>query len=409
MARDRESCGENARTDYGILNPVERIGEYIITDVAGRGGMATVFKVVHSTRGSVHAAKLFNVITGSNREALAKRFLAEARLTETLDHPNVIHTVEHGILDDGRPYLIMDFVGDGMTLAKRIAARPLSPEAVLRIYREIRSALAYCHSKGVVHADLKAENILLDDDGTALLADFGIARILDPETRAKVSLTTSTLPTNLGTPYTIAPECARGELATAAADVYAFGVLIFKLVTGIWYEGSQRLLGQLADLAPEWAPLLTRMLDRDPSKRPTDATRLPENPLSRIRHPSKFVWLATAIVSAAVLFAVFAVREKPDPANTPVSAAEIRGGYVPYAVLTPADTLTLTGAVHFGTVVLPDTNGYVHVRAPKGFEGSLITADHAHGDLFSQFHVDREPGMRVIIRGNQEIIIKYRE
>ena len=179
---------------------MERIGEYTIVSEIGRGGMGTVFKVVHSTGGSARAAKLFNVITGSNREALAKRFLAEARLTETLDHPNIIRTVEHGILDDGRPYLIMDFIGNGMTLAKRIAAKPLRPEAVLRVYREIRSALAYCHSKGVVHADLKAENILLDDNGTAVLADFGIARILDPETRAKISLTASTLPTNLGTP-----------------------------------------------------------------------------------------------------------------------------------------------------------------------------------------------------------------
>ena len=388
---------------------MERIGEYTIVSEIGRGGMGTVFKVVHSTGGSVRAAKLFNVITGSNREALAKRFLAEARLTETLDHPNIIRTVEHGILDDGRPYLIMDFIGNGMTLAKRVAAKPLNPEAVLRIYREIRSALAYCHSKGVVHADLKAENILLDGNGTAVLADFGIARILDPETRAKISLTTSTLPTNLGTPYSIAPECVHGELATTAADVYAFGVLIFKLVTGIWYEGSQRLLGQLADLAPEWAPLLTRMLDRDPSKRPADAARLPENPLSRRRRAPIFIWLAAVIVLIAILSTIVAFRNESDPASTSASASEIRGGYVPYAVLTPADTLTLTGAVHFGTVVLPDTNGYVHVRAPKGFEGTLITADHAEGSLFSQFHVDREPGMRVLIRGNQEIVIKYHE
>jgi hypothetical protein len=105
----------------------------------------------------------------------------------------------------------------------------------------------------------------------------------------------------------------------------------------------------------------------------------------------------------------FILRDTPSDIQTEpqsVKAADIRGGYVPYAILTPADTLVLTGAVHFGTVVLPDTNGFVHIRAPKNFSGTLISADHAKGSLYSQFHVDREPGMRVIIVGNQEIVIK---
>lgn len=389
---------------------MQRIGEYDVVGEVGRGGMGTVFRAVHHTRRTEHAVKVFDVANAANRDALAKKFLAEAKLASVVRHPNIVRVTDSGTADDGRPYLVMDFVGEGRTLADRLASCPPSPEEVLRLYGEIRSALACCHEHGIVHADLKAENVLLDHDGQAVLSDFGISRVLDPELRAGLSLATSTLPVNLGTPYALAPECVRGELATPASDVYAFGVLLFKLATGIWYEGSPRLLAQVRELAPEWAPLLARMLADDPARRPADARALPEDPLSA-RPRTKRLALALAacgLFAAAAAGFVF-LRERPGSvqAEPPaIKASDIRGGYVPRAVLTPADTLVLTGAVHFGTVVLPDTNGFVHVRAPKDFSGTLITADHAEGSLYSQFHVDREPGMHVIIVGNHRIEIK---
>ena len=388
---------------------MRQIGEYDLVGEVGRGGMGTVFKAVHHTRQTEHAIKVFNVANAANRPALAKKFLAEAKLAEVIRHPNIVRVTGSGTDEDGNPYLVMDFVGEGHTLADRLASRPPSPDEVLRLYGEIRSALACCHGYGIVHADLKAENVLLSPDGRAVLADFGIARVLNPELRAGLSLATATLPVNLGTPYALAPECVRGELATPASDVYAFGVLLFKLTTGIWFEGSPRLLTQIRELAPEWSPILTHMLASDPARRPADARALPENPLATRSRP----WRLALAIAIGGLFAAaaicFILRNKPNDIQTEpqsIKAADIRGGYVPYAVLTPADTLVLTGAVHFGTVVLPDTNGFVHVRAPKDFSGTLISADHAKGSLYSQFHVDREPGMRVIIVGNQEIVIK---
>ena len=386
-----------------------RIGEYDVVGEVGRGGMGTVFRAVHSVRRTMHAVKVFDVGDAANRDALVEKFFAEARLAAVIRHPGIVRVTDSGTTDDGRPYLVMDFVGDGRTLADLLAARPLSPDEVLRLYGEIRSALASCHEHGVVHADLKAENVLLDSDGRSVLADFGIARVLDPALRAGLSIATATLPANLGTPYTLAPECCRGELATPASDVYAFGVLLFKLTTGIWYEGSPRLLGQLRRLAPEWAPLLARMLARDPARRLPDARSLPETPRSARPRARRIAAAALLFVLlSAGAFGIFRLESGASAREEPsgVRAADIRGGYVPRAVLTPADTLVLTGAVHFGTVVLPDTNGYVHVRAPKGFSGCLIRADHAEGSLFSQFHVDREPGMRVIIVGNREIVIR---
>ena len=388
---------------------MRQIGEYDIVDEVGRGGMGTVFRAVHHTRQTEHAIKVFNVANATNRAALAKKFLAEAKLAAVIRHPNIVRVTDSGTDEDGNPYLVMDFVGEGHTLSDRLASRPLSPDEVLRLYSEIRSALACCHEHGIVHADLKAENVLLDPGGHAVLADFGIARVLNPELRAGLSLATATLPVNLGTPYALAPECARGELATPASDVYAFGVLLFKLTTGIWFEGSPRLLTQIRELAPEWAPLLTRMLACDPARRPADARALPENPLAAKPRPWRLVLALTIGCLLAAAIIGFILHDKSSGSQTNpqvVRTADIRGGYVPYAVLTPADTLVLTGAVHFGTVVLPDTNGFVHVRAPKDFSGTLITADHAEGSLYSQFHVDREPGMRVIIVDNQKIVIK---
>ena len=388
---------------------MRQIGEYDILGEVGRGGMGTVFKAVHHTRQTEHAIKVFNVANAANRPALAKKFLDEAKLATVIRHPNIVRVTDSGTDEDGNPYLVMDFVGEGHTLADRLVSCPPSPDEVLRLYGEIRSALACCHGHGIVHADLKAENVLLEPDGHAVLADFGIARVLNPELRAGLSLATTTLPVNLGTPYALAPECVRGELATPASDIYAFGVLLFKLTTGIWFEGSPRLLTQVRELAPEWAPLLAHMLASDPARRPADARALPENPIAARPYPWRLVLALTigGLLAAATIG--FILRDKPSNIKTEpqsIKAADIRGGYVPYAVLTPADTLVLTGAVHFGTVVLPDTNGFVHVRAPKNFSGTLISADHAEGSLYSQFHVDREPGMRVIIVGNQEIVIK---
>ena len=388
---------------------MRQIGEYDILGEVGRGGMGTVFKAVHHTQHTEHAIKIFNIANAANRHVLAKKFLAEAKLATVIRHPNIVRVTDSGTDDGGNPYLVMDFVGEGRTLADRLASRPPSPDEVLRLYGEIRSALACCHGHGIVHADLKAENVLLDTDGHAVLADFGIARVLNPELRAGLSLATATLPVNLGTPYALAPECVRGELATPASDVYAFGVLLFKLTTGIWFEGSPRLLTQVRELAPEWAPLLAHMLASDPARRPADARALPENPLAarpRLWRLALVLTIGGLLAAAAICFIL---RDTPSEIQTKpqsVKAADIRGGYVPYAVLTPADTLVLTSAVHFGTVVLPDTNGFVHIRAPKNFSGTLVSADHAEGSLYSQFHVDREPGMRVFIVGNQKIVIK---
>lgn len=254
-----------------------KAGDWILGREIGRGGMSVVYEAVDPARGGRCAVKVFDVPEGAYRDVLARKFEAEARLLESLRHPNLVRVIGHGTTDDARSYLAMDFVGEGRTLAHRLAEpRTVDEAEVRRVYADLRSALAYCHAKHVVHADLKAENVLLDADGRAVLSDFGIARVTDPALRSGVGLTTSTIAGNFGTPYVLAPECRKGAKPTPASDVYSFGVLLFKMMTGAWYEGSVRLLSLLEASSPAAAPLVKRMLAAEPERRPADAGRLPE-------------------------------------------------------------------------------------------------------------------------------------
>ena len=155
-----------------------RIGNYSVEKEIGRGGMSVVYAVRHETLRSCHAVKVFDVPKCANRDVLASKFLAEARILADIRHPNIVRVTDFGTTKDGIPYLVMDRIS-GLTLAQRMAEpNPLTSDLILCIYQELRSALAYCHERGIVHGDVKAENILLDAEGKMYLSDFGISRIV---------------------------------------------------------------------------------------------------------------------------------------------------------------------------------------------------------------------------------------
>lgn len=276
---------EKAATDsYAIGN----IGAYRIVRLLGHGGMGTVYEV-EDVAGAHLALKLF---TGGakNQEFLEKRFRAEAKILAMLDHPHLVKVRDVGVDEaTGNPWFTMDLVlnaeGEPETLEDARRRGGISNVQALCWFRELADELDYLHARGIVHRDVKLENVLLDDGGHAVLSDFGISRIFDDKLRNRLDVTTTfiegqttgTRPV-MGTYFYLAPEVRSGQPVTSASDWYALGVLFFRLLTGMWYEppmGSADAGGRKAtspfDLLlafdPFWQTNLPRLLSEDPAMR----------------------------------------------------------------------------------------------------------------------------------------------
>ena len=255
-------------------------GRYSIDRELGRGGMGVVYlaREVHLDR--LVAIKLLPP-EKSGLSTLRDRFLREARLAAKLSHPHIIpiHSVDEV---DGFVFYVMAFV-DGETLAQRVRSRgPVSASEGARVLREVAWALAYAHAQGLVHRDVKPDNILLESStGRALVADFGIAAAVGDATGDGVS----------GTPEFMSPEQVLGGDVDARSDLYGLGVTAFYAFSGRFpFEGrtaTEILAKQVTEVPPplallgvgvprKLAQLVDRCLAKDPAKRPLNADALAE-------------------------------------------------------------------------------------------------------------------------------------
>ena len=247
-------------------------GRYELAERLGRGGMAVVLLGRDTALDRPVAVKL---LAGGleNQAESRERFLREGRFAAQLSHPNVVGVFDTGE-QDGQPYIVMERV-EGGSLAELLHRRGTLPaEEVAELGRQAAAGLAHAHARGVVHRDVKPQNLLLDGAGTLKVADFGIARSRD------VSATLTQAGTVLGTAAYMAPEAVRGEPATPAGDVYGLGAVLYELATG----RPPREVSTIADLArnepprapSELTPLpreledtIMRCLASDPRHRPT--------------------------------------------------------------------------------------------------------------------------------------------
>ena len=252
----------------------EVIGSYRLIRLIGQGGMGEVYEAEHSGLRKRMALKVFTA-DGAKADFLRKRFLAEGRILARLDHPRLVKVHDLG-LDERRdmPYFAMDLVvgadGSPWSLERWRQERKPDEPAIAAVYDDLRKGLEYLHAKGVVHRDVKLENVLIDKTGRAVLSDFGVSRIFDEGLRRELSVTVTFAADKapiMGSFGYLAPELKRGEPATPAADAYALGVLVFRLLTGVWYENDSSAMDLLAGFDEGWTTLLTQLLAEDPSKR----------------------------------------------------------------------------------------------------------------------------------------------
>jgi len=274
-----------------------KLGPWRLVARLGQGGMATVYKALPaltlSEAGAV-AVKVMDPAYGQSDAEARPRFEREARLAVSLEHPNIVRTLSHGE-HGGLLYLVMELVR-GIPLSQRLAPAGLSLHEAVSLARPVFAALHHAHSRGVIHRDVKPDNVMLANDGRVLLMDFGVARAAD---------VTAITPTGLamGSPSYMPPEQLTGGVVDPRADQYSLGIMLYQLVTGrLPFAGGQPSEVALlhvtdspepprtwrADLPPSVERVILKMIRKDPEARFPDLTAAQEALERALREPDAF-------------------------------------------------------------------------------------------------------------------------
>jgi serine/threonine protein kinase/tetratricopeptide (TPR) repeat protein len=207
-----------------------RIGAYRLIREIGRGGMGAVYLAVRADDQFRQRSAIKLVKRGMDTDFILRRFRNERQILAALNHPNIARLLDGGATDDGLPYFVMEYI-EGLPVHRYCDTRRLTIAERLKLFRQVCAAAHYAHENQIIHRDIKPGNILVTEDGTPKLLDFGIAKILDPELAADTIDPTVTAML-LMTPEYASPEQARGEQVTAATDQYSLGVLLYEMLTG---------------------------------------------------------------------------------------------------------------------------------------------------------------------------------
>lgn len=316
---------------------------YRIIRELGRGGMATVYLAEQLSLGREVALKVLNPALAADGD-FAARFLHEARITGAFRHRHLL-----AVLDAGRSgeylYLAMEYVPGGSAAALRGG----DPASIRRCLIEVAGALAYAHERGIVHRDIKPDNILIREDGSFLLSDFGVAR------SAHATRVLTAPQSAIGTPGYMSPEQWRGAAIDGRADLYSLGIVAYELLTGRlpftgadgWSTGMQHINAPRPLLPPalaDWQPVLDHLLAVDPAARYADAKALaaalggPAATDAPVSNPTQVLapvppvasapsgsgrwrWIAVPLLVAAILLGWWAWTQRPEPVVAPSPGA----------------------------------------------------------------------------------------
>ncbi len=261
-----------------------QINQYKIQEKIGSGGQGTVYKALDTKLNRTVVIKILPPEL-TIKTANFKRFEREAQLCSQLDHPNIC-TIYDFHEANGVFYIAMQYV-DGKNVRQLVSGRPLELKSALSIAIQVTDALAYAHSKSIIHRDIKAGNIMVTPTGQAKILDFGLAKLLEDDMADNNKGVDKTQITELGIPYGTAtyaaPEQAKGERADARSDIFSTGVLVYEMLTGIWaFQGKtvidvrhQVLYGtpkpleqqRQQPLPPQLQQIVDKALAKDPKER----------------------------------------------------------------------------------------------------------------------------------------------
>ncbi len=314
---------------------------YVIDRELGRGGMGVVYRATDRTLGREVAIKVMR----PDRWALLAQaelrtlFDREARATAKLKHPSIVTAYYAGQDDSGMLFLVLELLR-GESLNARLARGPLAIDEAVGIVEEVADAVAHAHAQGVLHRDLKPQNVFLCDDHRICLLDFGLAALYvagQPDARSRS-----------GTPSSMAPEQWRGEVQDERTDVWAMGMLLYRMLTGAHspivssVDDLERWLATLSmqDVPPSLARIVRQALAFAPAERLPSAramlvalrkarpsrSRLPSARIARSRLRRDLA-IAGGVVAVLGGAAALVLVEHKDPVATPITAAEITGMY----------------------------------------------------------------------------------
>ena len=309
-------------------------GRYALGEVAGHGGMSTVYRALDLETSTTVAVKLFH--PGIELSDSATRRRREVQVASALHHPDIIKVLDADVeaSSGGRAYIVTEFV-DGPTLGQRLRRQPLTEPQAMALGETLCDALDYMHQREIVHRDVKPANILLaretDDDSLhPKLTDFGLAFAVDSTRMTGVGLTA-------GTPNYLSPEQVRGQPIAPASDIYSLGLVLIEALTGAPVfagHGIEAALARLTsdpapppNLNPRFAELLEAMTASDPDDRPTAAQVRAR--LHAIEHGGS---LASELIAIA-----------PDQPSAPTQIR--RGRWRPFGVAAATGVLLCTAAL----------------------------------------------------------------
>ncbi|MCA9664228.1 MAG: protein kinase [Myxococcales bacterium] len=262
-----------------VVEP-QRIGRFEVLSTLGEGGMGTVYRVRDPRRGDELALKLLG---GASRSCDALRLRREFRAIRRLDHPGIVRVYELGVTDDARDFYTMEIVrGTNVAayLARRAAAGAARVDLTLPLAAQVAEALSYLHAQRLVHRDLKPDNILIGDDGTAKLVDFGLAQDL-----ARPASRLTREDAVMGTALYVSPEQARGLQVDNRSDLYSLGVLLYEMLSGsppfrdksamtVLYKHVHDPPPALTGVPRALEALVMRLLAKNPFDRPRSASEV---------------------------------------------------------------------------------------------------------------------------------------